>query len=160
MTEIKEELVKMMNVKKPEYDHNLPDAVIFDADGTLCINDGHRNPFDFSKVINDKPNKLIIEQASFHKNQNRKIIVVSGRDDNCLNETEQWLKNNNVVYDAIFMRKTGDKRKDVIVKKEIYHQNIENKFNIIAVYDDRPQVIKGWRELGFFVFDVGKGVDF
>lgn len=155
-----EKLVKMLNIPKVVYDNNLRDAVIFDADGTLCINDGHRNAFDFSKVLNDKPNKLIIEQAHFHKNQKRTIIVVSGRDDNCQNDTEKWLVNYNVPYDMIFMRKTGDKRKDVIIKKELYETYIKDKFNIIAIYDDRPQVIRGWRELGFFVFDVGKGVEF
>lgn len=158
----KNELVEMLNEKYPKvlYNKQLSDAVIVDIDGTLCLNESGRNPYDYSRVMEDSLNLIINEQLIFHKSKNRNIIIVSGRDDSNLELTKQWLNKNNVIYDYIYFRKTGDKRKDSIIKEEIYNKYIKNKFNIISVFDDRPSVIKRWRELGLFVFDCGLGIDF
>lgn len=43
------------------------------------------------------------------------------------------------------MRKAEDGRKDSIVKYEIL-LDLAKKFNILAVFDDRNQVVKMWRE--------------
>ena len=47
---------------------------------------------------------------------------------------------NGIKYDYLFMRKTGDKRKDSEVKSEIYFTNIHYKFNVLFAIDDRKQV--------------------
>ena len=53
------------------------------------------------------------------------------------------------------MRKEQDFRKDSIVKKEIYHEHVIGKFNTVAIYDDRQQVVDMIRnELGLKVFQV------
>jgi hypothetical protein len=53
------------------------------------------------------------------------------------------------------MRKTGDKRQDAIVKQEIYDTKIKGKYNILAVFDDRPQVCRMWHQNGLPLFKVG-----
>lgn len=160
----KNELVEMLNEKynkKVEYIPGLPEAIICDIDGTLALNKNGRNPYDFSRIKEDELNRIVAEQLHYHNSKGRKIIIVSGRDDICMKDTSEWLIDNGInFYYALFMRITGDKRKDSIVKKEIYNNYIKDKYNIIAVYDDRPQVITAWRELGLFVFDVGNGIDF
>jgi hypothetical protein len=55
------------------------------------------------------------------------------------------------------MRPKNDYRKDSLIKEEIYVNNIKNKYNVIAVYDDRDQVVKKWRELGIKCFQVDYG---
>jgi hypothetical protein len=43
------------------------------------------------------------------------------------------------------MRTPKDRRKDTIVKKEIYKREIEDKFSVRGVFDDRDCVVDLWR---------------
>lgn len=126
------------------------DAIIVDLDGTLAINTG-RDYYDYSRVIEDEVNERVY--ALFHYSR-EKIIIVSGRDDVCMDKTKQWLNNNDIHYDEVFMRKTGDTRKDWIVKQEIYDKHIKDKYHVLYAIDDRPQVCRMWRSLGMFVLQV------
>ena len=45
------------------------------------------------------------------------------------------------------MRKSGDNRKDTIIKKEIFNSEIRDKYYIDFVIDDRPCVIRMWKKL-------------
>ena len=63
----------------------------------------------------------------------------------------------------LFMRPEGDMRRDSVVKRELYEQHIKGKYNVLAIFDDRPQVIREcWQELGFGdrIFNVGSGREF
>ena len=126
-------------------DENLPKAIICDLDGTLSlIND--RSPFDGSKCGKDLPNTPIINMVKNYKNLGYKILLLSGRDGQYKPETEQWLKDHDVGYDALWMRTSKDNRKDSIIKEELFIQNIENKYFIEFVLDDRNQVVDLWRQ--------------
>jgi predicted KAP-like P-loop ATPase len=159
----KNELIEMLeeaNKLKVAYNPELSDAVCFDVDGSIAER-WNRNPFDYSKVDQDLPIKIVIEQMFFHYSKGRKIFVFSGRDDSCRELTSTWIEKYFQYPFELRMRKTGNKDRDSIIKKELYEKYIKGKYNLIAVYDDRPSVIKEcWRELGIFVFDVGKGIDF
>jgi hypothetical protein len=56
------------------------------------------------------------------------------------------------------MRPENDYRKDTIIKKEIYENDIKNNYNVLSVYDDRLSVCEAWHELGLFVFNVNQGM--
>jgi hypothetical protein len=56
----------------------------------------------------------------------------------------------------LYMRKTDDYRDDTIVKRELYENYIKDKFNVVAVFDDRPKVLRMWRKLGLFTFNVAQ----
>ena len=142
---------------KPDFNSSLSDAVCFDVDGTLTIM-GNRSPYDWNKINLDIPNNIVIEHIKFHKNLKRKIIILSGRDSKCKELTEKWLKYYNIHYDYIFMRKENDNRKDSIIKKELYEENIKNKFNLLCCYDDRFQTTKGWYDLNIFTFCCNQGL--
>ena len=157
----KDVIMKMYNkyirvpVQPPEYNPDLPDAIIVDMDGTLSLLNG-RNPFDASKCDRDLPNLPVLD--TIHKWQSSvNIIVVSGRTDDCQPQTEKWLQQYEVNYAGLYLRKTGDMRKDAIMKEEIYQQHIEGKYNIKFVLDDRQQVVDMWRGLGLTVFQVDEG---
>jgi len=142
-------------IPSPEYHPELPDGVIVDMDGTLALLNG-RNPYDASRCESDLPNQPVLDTV--HKWQSSlNIIVASGRTDNYQPQTERWLQKYGVNYTNIYMRKTGDQRKDSIIKEEIYRQNIEGKYNIRFVLDDRQQVVDMWRSLGLTVFQVAEG---
>ena len=67
--------------------------------------------------------------------------------DVCKKETEKRLRNNGVLFDELYMRKTDDVRRDSIIKEELYNEHIKDKYNVNMVFDDRPQVIRMWRGL-------------
>lgn len=138
----------------PSFNSKLPNAVIFDVDGTLALL--KRGPFDYDKVHRDDINEIVKEQIDFHKSLGRAIIIVSGRDEVCRKDTEDWFDLYDVKYDHFLMRQKDDFRKDTIVKEEIYMNEIKDKFNVICVYDDRRSVVDAWRKMGLFVFDVNQ----
>jgi len=121
-------------------------AIIVDIDWTLADN-SHRDPYDFSKVSEDKPYGDIIELVRV-LSQTYEIVFVSGRWEECQKDTFDWLvKNFPGMGVELIMRKEWDKRKDSYVKYEILQDLIKEYF-IAYVFDDRNQVVKMWREAG------------
>lgn len=142
-------------IPAPEYNPNLEDAIIVDMDGTLAILN-NRSPYDASKCDQDLPNQPVLETV-YKWQETVKIIVVSGRTDDGKELTEKWLQENKINYIALYMRQTGDMRKDAVIKQEIYEQFIRDKYNIKFILDDRNQVVEMWRSLGLTVFQVAEG---
>lgn len=131
-------------------------AAIFDLDGTLA----HRNdrsPYDMSKVSEDSVDPYLAWLVGLHLQHGYRIIIVSGRDSVCWEDTVNWLAKYGIKYDELHMRPEGDNRKDSIVKLEIYENEIKGKYSVECVYDDRDQVVKMWREQGLRVFQVAEG---
>jgi hypothetical protein len=87
-----------------------------------------------------------------------KIILMSGREDNSRSQTMNWLSYNRIPYNALYMRKTGDMRKDSVVKKELFEAHVKDQFYVQFVLDDRNQVVDLWRlELGLLCLQVNYG---
>lgn len=149
-----EEAEQMRNV-------HLPDAVMVDIDGTLAHTDGKRHPFE-AKYLEDRLDLSVALVVQALRNNHYPIFILSGREGTELarNQTEEWLEISGIPYAALFMRAEGDMRPDEIVKKEIYMEHIHPIHNVIAVFDDRPKVIRAWRLLGLKVFDCGGGYEF
>lgn len=129
---------------------------LFDIDGTLAAM-SDRSPFEWSKVGNDDPRKQVILTAQAHEEAGYGIIIMSGRDRSCENETIGWLELYDIPFDEIHMRPEGDMRKDSIVKQELFDQHIRFNFDVVAVYDDRDQVVQMWRAMGVDCFQVAPG---
>lgn len=127
-------------------DESKPKAVILDLDGTLAqmVN---RSPYEWHRVGEDSARQLIIDMAKGFDAQGYTILVVSGRDSVCFDETSEWLKDNEVPYFYLYMREEGDIRKDTIVKEEIFWDLIADNWNVVGVVDDRPAINRLWMEL-------------
>ena len=132
-------------------------AVIFDIDGTLAHMEDQRNPFEWNKVGLDIVDEAVKDSLLAHSQVGKKIILLSGRDEICRAETEEWLKDNFIPYDHLYMRGVNDINKDFIIKEQLYREFIEPFYSVIAVYDDRASVIKRWREIGLKCFQVAEG---
>ena len=121
-------------------------TIILDVDGTVAeMHD--RGPFEWKKVGQDKPRWFIIDMAINYKRQGYNVVVVSGRSDECYQETFDWLMKHDVPFTELHMRKQGDFRKDNAVKEEIFWTHLADKYNIVAAIDDRPQMIRLWHEI-------------
>lgn len=144
---------------KPEivYDESLPKAVIVDIDGTLAHMEG-RSPYDWSRVREDSVDEMVrIASNGFYSNGFR-VLVLSGRDGECYEDTVQWLLQNDIKHHALYMRAAGDSRKDSIVKRELFETYIQPFYYPALVIDDRRQVVDMWRhELGLTCWQVAPG---
>lgn len=133
-----------------------PDAIIIDVDGTVALR-GTRDPFDETRVNEDKPNQPVIDVIRLDIAYGRWPIFVSGRTDKCYTATWAWLNRHVTPEFDLHMREAGDGRMDAIVKSEIFDKYIRDNFNVRRVYDDRNQVVQMWRSLGLTVFQVADG---
>jgi predicted kinase len=150
----------LKNERGPHYqeqDDTLPHAIICDLDGTLAIIHD-RSPFDSKRCETDLLNVPVAEIIKTYHEKGVKIIFMSGREDASRSQTMNWLSYNRIPYNALYMRKTGDMRKDSIVKKELYEAHVKDQFYIQFVLDDRNQVVDLWRlELGLLCLQVNYG---
>jgi predicted kinase len=138
-----------------QQDESLPRAIICDLDGTLAIL--NRNPFDSKRCETDDLNVPVANTLEKFRSTH-KIILLSGRDDDAKPHTLRWLEKNGVQYDELHMRIAGDRRKDAVIKRELYENNILDKYYVEFILDDRDQVVDFWRrELGLTVFQVNYG---
>lgn len=135
-------------------DINLQKAAIIDMDGTLC-EISHRSPYDASKCLDDSPIVHVIELVQLFYNNGYKIIFCSGREDKYRDLSKQWLDTYVAIPEyELFMRPTGDMRKDSIIKEEIFNNHIKDKYYVRAIIDDRLQVCEMWYRLGLPLFRV------
>ena len=136
---------------------NLPDAVIFDIDGTLAHMQGKRGTFDWNKVNVDVVDEKVRETLKAYKRAGFEIIVVTGRDGTSKDLTAQWLRDNKIMFDVLHTKPKNDFRKDYITKTEIFNNFIKPNYNVLAAYDDRKQAVDMWRGLGIKCYQVEDG---
>jgi predicted kinase len=150
----------LKNERGPHYqeqDDTLPHAILCDLDGTLAILHD-RSPFDSKRCETDLLNIPIAEIVKTYHQKGVKIILMSGREDDSRSQTMNWLSYNKIPYNALYMRKKGDMRKDSIIKKELYEAHVKGQFFVQFVLDDRNQVVDLWRlELGLPCLQVNYG---
>lgn len=143
--------------------------VVFDIDGTLA-NIEHRLDYVRSKpknwkafdagIPNDSVNYPVAEMFwALDATDQHTIVLASGRNERSRQATEDWLRKNSLnAYEKLYMRKADDFRSDDIVKQEILDQIIADygkKPDMVV--DDRPRVVRMWRDNGIFVFNVYQG---
>lgn len=140
-------------------------AYFFDLDGTLANLDHRLNHIqgevknwraffkavEFDTVI--EPLQRLFWDLSNHTD----CIIVSGRSDECREETEAWLYVNELNFSQLYMRKEGDHRPDHEIKKELLEQAKADGWEPILFIDDRKQVVDMWRSLGYTCLQCAPG---
>lgn len=140
--------------------------VVFDIDGTLA-NVDHRRQFVATKpknwaawnagMKNDTVNEDIAFILDTFREKGNTIILCSGRGEETRAVTEQWLKDQEIGFTKLFMRKEKDHRKDSIVKVELLAQVREQWGEPFLWFDDRTQVVDAIRAEGVRVLQVAPG---
>ena len=137
--------VKEATLTYTAQDSTLPKAVICDLDGTLSLLNG-RDPYDASSADEDLLNVPVARVLQMAKAQGYKVILLSGREQLYKEPTDRFLSKHQIAYDLLLMRTTNDYRKDNIIKKELFQQEIAGKYFIEFLLDDRNQVVDMWRK--------------
>lgn len=137
-----------------------PHAILVDIDGTLAHHEGVRGPYEASKYDLDEFDlnvAMLAERWADGHGQHCDIIVMSGRDEDYRQVTEEWLEDNDFLYRSLYMRPSGDRREDSIVKNELFETNIAGNYNVDFVLDDRNRVVDMWRAKGLKCLQVQPG---
>lgn len=139
-------------------DLSKPKAIISDIDGTVADLTGLRSPYDYTKVLVDRPRQAVIDAVKMYRDAGHQLIFMSGREASCYDDTVTWLDKFVGGPYSLFMRPTGDGRQDRIIKGELFDKYVRNAFNVSVVFDDRDQVVGLWRlELLLNCFQVNFG---
>lgn len=144
-------------VEPYEPDLSLPSAVMCDIDGTLALHDG-RGPYDFERCGEDRLNTPVRRAlVSFRLANDDFIVLLSGRDEEYRPQTEAWLARHAVPYDELWMRPAGDRRRDDIVKAELFDEHVRHRYRVHVSLDDRDRVVDLWRRMGLPTWQVNYG---
>jgi hypothetical protein len=140
--------------------------VVFDIDGTLA-NCEHRLHHVRSKPKNWKafdagiPNDTVIPQVAamywfLVGSGIHDVVLATGRNERSRKATEDWMYANGFDgFQKLYMRSKDDFRTDDIVKRELLDDIVADfGKKPDMVFEDRPRVVKMWRDNGIFVFDV------
>lgn len=145
----------------PEYDPYLPDAYVFDLDGTLALKHESRDIYDASKAHLDYPNEAVVEILERITEQGDVVrIFCTGRHEQDRAATERWLEKH-VGFDYedgdLLLMRQNKGRADTKEKLDLYNEHIRGQYNVLAVFDDRDSVVAMWRELGLPTMQVAPG---
>jgi predicted kinase len=144
--------------------------ILCDIDGTIAdlthrlhhINGGNRD-WDkfFAEVVDDGFKSEVWDQVALDADENDAVIIfLSGRSDISRVDTEDWLETNTgIVQPIVLMRQSWDRRPDTEVKGDMFKWHFSD-YNIVRVYDDRPRLVRMWKEMGLSVVDCGDGTEF
>lgn len=149
-----------------KYSLNTPKGVVIvDYDGTLS-NGTHRlhllptedlhlteswSEFNLA-AVNDAPFSSTIAVINSLWVSGHAIIILTGRSDEVESESYAWLQRHGVKYDFMIMRRASDNRKDTVIKEEVLRAiGLEN---IVCAFDDSPNVIRHFRNLGITTYAV------
>lgn len=128
---------------------------IFDLDGTLSLTE-HRLHYIQGKTKNwdafflaskdDGVNLPIATIFRALRQADREVWIVSGRSNIAQATTEQWLKDNNLAPDMLYLRDKRDHRNDYELKQAWYcNLPSEDANRIVCVFEDRTRVVQMWR---------------
>ena len=140
------------------------EIVIFDIDGTLADVSARQHhlmkkPKDwdsfFRGIPQDKAIHSMVRLCNILYASGIKILLCTGRREKDRGETVKWLAQQGVNYHELILRSDGDRRSDVIVKREILAGLDRSK--ILFVVEDRSGVVEMWRSEGLVCLQCAPG---
>lgn len=133
---------------------NKKEAIIIDLDGTVAKAQDRDYMEMGEKLLDDLPNESLIQMIDCYvKHEKVYPIFVTGRSESSRKYSNQWIKKHFKFSDfSLFMREQNDFRQDFIIKKEIYQNQIQEKYQVLIVFEDRIPVVQMYRnDLNLFV---------
>jgi phosphoglycolate phosphatase-like HAD superfamily hydrolase len=127
----------------------------FNKDGTLWSNKPDWKAF-YEACDKDEPIIPMLEINGGCLEMGKHIEIWSGRCESVREKTVDWLDYNMFSYRALKMRPIGDHTPDDELKERWLKEALAEGKTIEYVFDDRPKVIRKWREHGIFVFNCAR----
>ena len=136
-----------------------PDIVVFDIDGTLADvapflhhlvshPDSARDWNGFHEaVIDAKPKGDVLSMYALYAQRGAHIVLLTSRPVSWEQSTSEWLWKWGIQYNELIMRPTKDRRPAEEYKLDAL-EALMQKYNIVHVFDDHPEVIRICGELG------------
>ena len=166
-------VIKNMALRYGIKQFNPDSVVICDIDGTISdtthrlhyvnVPEGQKKDWKgfFSEIENDPVRTDVMNMLIEYYNEGKTIIFMSGRPEQYREATLRWLAKYSMTFAyTVIMRRDGDKRPDTETKKELFEQHFPDKWVIHVVLDDRPSIVRLWRDMELNVIDVGKNIEF
>ena len=130
-------------------------TIIWDLDGCL-FDERHRNHHSIAKDWPEYHKTVHLDTPLHHKlyrachDMSCKIVVITGRQENCLLQTLECMDNHNVPRPHSFMMRKDDdtEGRSVDIKMRYLEALRESGHIIIAAFDDRPDIIEMYRDNG------------
>jgi predicted kinase len=139
-------------------------AIIIDIDGTLSNPEHRLHHLSGEKdwkafhgaMGEDPPVEAIAQLARIMYRASEAglgidaVLIVTARHDDPLYErlTREWLELHDIPYHRLYMRRDSDTRRDHLVKRDILQQILDDGYEPILAVDDRPEVVRMWRDHG------------
>ena len=132
----------------------MANIILCDIDGTIADN-SHRQHFlegkkdwdgFFSELVNDLPIQIIIDKVIQEQANGKEIVFLTGRPERYRYSTTLWLKEYFNFELKLLMRKDGDRRNKLEIKKEIFEKNFKPD-DIYCVFENDYDLIKMWEGL-------------
>lgn len=138
------------------------DCILLDLDGTIS-NCSHRlhyietSPKDwetfFSKCFEDPiigPVYEIVKQFQ----SNYRTVITTSRPEKVRELTDLWLREHDIQYDLLLMRKNKEFRKSPVVKSDMIDFIIEQGYNPMIAIDDREDCVHMFIKRGIFTIHI------
>lgn len=143
--------------------------IVVDLDGTICdckhrldyAKDGRWDEFH-AACKDDVPFPKIVALVEILQQAGHSLLYLSGRDESQREATILWFERHAVpMPDVMFLRPSGDYRKDGILKTEIltafFGTQEDAQRRIAFCLDDRDQSVEALRNYGLTVLQVREG---
>lgn len=125
-----------------------PDAIIFDCDGVLL--DCHGKPWEKNTFITPRADAVTLLWLLWRKTPaSPKVIILTGRPERIRMDTVNQLLTNSIFYDELVMNDillNGNTPPWLLFKIRKLPE-LMDKYNIIGMFEDDPQVIQSVRNI-------------
>ena len=143
-----------------EQDKTLKKALVVDLDGTMALITS-RSPHDMKRVYEDEVNEPIRDLVYIMKETGHTIFFISGRDESTRADTERWLAEKAGFAKSgyhLYLRPDKDPRPDTEYKKQVFEQELKDKYYVDFWIEDRWRMTHAVRnELGITCLQCADG---
>lgn len=131
-------------------------AIIVDVDGTISENVIGRPWYGKGAakgMLEDKPYTNIINMIrSYCDKYELDLLILTGRHKGAEEKaTLEWLNNNWLNPDKIFVRDLKDYSKTAVYKEKVYEEKIKPFYDIVMVFEDNNSCVQMFRSKGLLV---------
>lgn len=101
------------------------------------------------------PHAAVVAEVAEARELGHAVLIVTGRQRRWRELTERWLAGHDIAYDALYMRRNRDFRRDVEFKTDVLEKIGQDGYRPVHAWDDRSGIVALWRAHGIETTQVG-----